>query len=698
MAAYRPYPPQQSFPAPPGQNPIPVHPPPQQHPPQPRPQFSQGWNFNSGGDTSSKIASNTSAGAGSGKTSGTSYRPYNPPPPPPPVQDFPYQPPPPPPPESAYAPPPPPPPMMQLSQQPPMPIYHPSSQHQQLYSQYNSTQQAEPPPPPPPLPPPNLPPPPPPPLSKDALIPDRRAAVDSNRSHMHRERERGDGGGAGSRRFPDMAGHRENSNNVNGNVGKPVETEEERSLRKKKEYEKQKLIMREKEKALAISSSGKSNVHGPGHSHESVLGSRMGDRRASGTTQLLSSERIENRLKKPTTFLCKMKFRNELPDPSAQLKYMAFKKEPERFTRYTITSLEKNWRPELHVEPDLGIPLDLLDLSVYNPPKAKPALAPEDVELIRDDVVVTPLKKDGIRKKDRPTDKGVSWLVKTQYISPVSLDSTKQSLTEKQAKELREKKGGLKILDSLNSRERQIKDIETSFEAAKSVPVHATNKILYPLEVLPLLPDFERYEDQFVIASFDNAPTADLELYSKLDKSLRDEQEAKAIMKSYVATGSDPNNKEQFLGYMVPSADELSKDILDPDEEISYTWVREYNWDVRGDDVDDPSTYLVSFGDSEARYVPLPTKLNLRKKRASGGRSADEIEHFPAPASITVRQRPTVAAIELKDPEAGTSSRGNSSRLRMRHSDDEDGMESPGKLARVGDADQYSGDEDYMSD
>ncbi|KAI4331256.1 hypothetical protein MLD38_029458 [Melastoma candidum] len=691
MAAYRPFPPQQSFPPPSGQNPIP----PQQHPPQPRPQFPQGWNFNSGAGTGSKSASNTGAGAGSVSASGPSYLPYNPPPPP--VHDFPYQPPPPPPPESSYAPPPPPPPMMQPSQQPPMPMYYPSSQHQQMYSQYNSTQQAEPPPPPPLLPPPSSPPPPPPPQSKGGSILDRRAIIDSNRNHTSRERERGD-----DRRLPDMAGHRENSSNVNGNIGKPVETEEERRLRKKKEYEKQKLIMREKEKALGLSSSGKSHAHGPGHGHghESLLGSRMGDRRASGTTQsqLLSTERIENRLKKPTTFLCKMKFRNELPEPSAQLKYMAFKKDPERFTRYTITSLEKIWRPELHVEPDLGIPLDLLDLSVYNPPKIKSALAPEDEELIRDDVVATPIKKDGIRKKDRPTDKGVSWLVKTQYISPVSLDSTKQSMTEKQAKELREKKGGLKILDSLNSRESQIKDIETSFEAAKSVPVHATNKNLYPIEVLPLLPDFERYEDQFVVASFDNAPTADSEVYSKLDISLRDEQEAKAIMKSYVATGSDPNKKEQFLGYMVPSADELSKDMLDPDEEISYTWVREYNWDVRGDDADDPSTYLVSFGDSKARYVPLPTKLNLRKKRASEGRSTDEVEHFPAPSGITVRQRPTVAAIELKDPEVATNSRGNASRLRTRHSDEEDGLESPEKFARVGYADQYSGDEDYMSD
>lgn len=36
-----------------------------------------------------------------------------------------------------------------------------------------------------------------------------------------------------------------------------------------------------------------------------------------------------------------------------------------RYSKYTITSLEKLYKPKLFVEPDLGIPLDLLDLSVY---------------------------------------------------------------------------------------------------------------------------------------------------------------------------------------------------------------------------------------------------------------------------------------------------------------------------------------------
>ena len=62
-----------------------------------------------------------------------------------------------------------------------------------------------------------------------------------------------------------------------------------------------------------------------------------------------------------------------------------------------------------------------------SPSSVRMPLAPEDEELLRDDVLKTPVKKDGgIKRKERPTDKGVAWLVKTQYISPLSIESAKQ--------------------------------------------------------------------------------------------------------------------------------------------------------------------------------------------------------------------------------------------------------------------------------
>jgi hypothetical protein len=49
---------------------------------------------------------------------------------------------------------------------------------------------------------------------------------------------------------------------------------------------------------------------------------------------------------------------------------------------------------------------------------------------------------------------------------------------------------------------------------------------------------------------------------------------------------------------------QLSKDIHDENEEISYTWVREYLWDVQPN-ANDPGTYLVSFDNGTASYLVL---------------------------------------------------------------------------------------------
>eukprot|EP00249_Psilotum_nudum_P017768 c26480_g1_i2 orf=617-3121(-) len=357
---------------------------------------------------------------------------------------------------------------------------------------------------------------------------------------------------------------------------------------------------------------------------------------------LPSTEKVENRLKRPSTFLCKIRFRNELPDPLAQPKLLHGTIEKDQYTKYMVTSLENSYKHRLLVEPDLGIPLDLLDITVYNAPKVKPPMDPEDEELLVDDEF-TPTKVDSIRKKDRPTDKGVAWLVKTQYISPVSLDHAKQPLTEKQAKELKERREGRgDFLETLNDREQQIQSIEESFIVAKDRPVHQTKPGLEPVEILPLLPDFDRLDDQLVHIVFDGEPTVDSELHSKLDTSLREELESKAIMKSFVLPGTETQRPEKFLAYMVPKIEEVVRDIYDDDDddEIQYTWVREYHWDIRAEDAHNTLTYLFSFGEESARYLPLGTKLTVQKKKAKEGRSKDEVEsQYAIPSSVTVRRR-----------------------------------------------------------
>lgn len=120
----------------------------------------------------------------------------------------------------------------------------------------------------------------------------------------------------------------------NGPSGR-IETEEERRLRKKRELEKQKQEEKHRQQlkesqnaVLQKTQLLSSGVKG----HGSISGSRMGERRSA---PLLGGDRVENRLKKPTTFICKLKFRNELPDPSAQPKLMALKRDRDRFTKYS---------------------------------------------------------------------------------------------------------------------------------------------------------------------------------------------------------------------------------------------------------------------------------------------------------------------------------------------------------------------------
>ena len=69
---------------------------------------------------------------------------------------------------------------------------------------------------------------------------------------------------------------------------------------------------------------------------------------------------------------------------------------------------------------------NVFSTGLISPPSVRLPLAPEDEELLRDEEAATPVKKDGIKRKERPTDKGVAWLVKTQYISPLSIESAKQ--------------------------------------------------------------------------------------------------------------------------------------------------------------------------------------------------------------------------------------------------------------------------------
>ena len=64
--------------------------------------------------------------------------------------------------------------------------------------------------------------------------------------------------------------------------------------------------------------------------------------------------------KKPE-FVYRRKFRNTLPELPYDAKCLDIQLDPERFTRYQTTSLERLHRPRLHAPINLGLRLDLVD-------------------------------------------------------------------------------------------------------------------------------------------------------------------------------------------------------------------------------------------------------------------------------------------------------------------------------------------------
>ncbi|CAI6004902.1 unnamed protein product [Closterium sp. NIES-65] len=362
----------------------------------------------------------------------------------------------------------------------------------------------------------------------------------------------------------------------------------------------------------------------------------------------------ENRLKRPSTFLCRVRFTNTLPEPASQPKLLPLGGDPHRYSAYHVSTLEADHRHRLHVEPDLGIPLDLLDLSAYcaPPPSQRPPLHPADAELLRDDDASVKHREGAgaaaggagaLRVKERPTDAGLSWLVHTQYISAAGSGSAPKKAL---AVLLRSWLVHTQYISAAGSgsapkKGGQIRYIEESFQAARKPPVHPSNPSLEAVEVLPVLPLFSLAGRQFVHLVFDDTPLADSPAHMHLKEEQKKEMEARAIMKNFKVAAPGGGEPQSFVAYMVSQQARAGRKLREG-ESARYDWVREYHWKVaKGEQ--GRGTFLFCFNKDSVNYLPINTKLTVAKRKAKEGGKAKGEEgervELPVPSKITVRNR-----------------------------------------------------------
>ena len=56
--------------------------------------------------------------------------------------------------------------------------------------------------------------------------------------------------------------------------------------------------------------------------------------------------------------------------------------DPQQLAKFRLTSLERDPKRDLVLEPDLGIPLSVFDIGRYDVPAVPPPMAPEDAALL----------------------------------------------------------------------------------------------------------------------------------------------------------------------------------------------------------------------------------------------------------------------------------------------------------------------------
>lgn len=331
---------------------------------------------------------------------------------------------------------------------------------------------------------------------------------------------------------------------------------------------------------------------------------------------------------KKSDLLCRVKWNNSLPDIPFDPKFIMYPFDPDRFKKYKPTSLEKEYKNDLLTEHDLGVNIDLISPETYGIPADNNGLSPEDEKLMEEDSGVSGdggIKQNSMinEKRSRQHNLVVPWLKKTEYISTdfnrygASSENNETKVGYYVQKKFKEDKEKIICMD----KEGQIVAINKTFEEAKKpIKQHHSKKGVFPVEICPLLPDFEYWKLPFAQVSFDAEPIA-------TDGKATKEQD-KLMCEAMIRGVMDQESGEQFVAYFLPTAETLQKRKedaaigidYDPDQEYIYQQTREYTWSVKNKSTRgyDQNYFFVKRGE-EFYYSELETRVKLTKRRTKTG-------------------------------------------------------------------------------
>jgi len=168
-------------------------------------------------------------------------------------------------------------------------------------------------------------------------------------------------------------------------------------------------------------------------------------------------------------------------------------------------------------------------------------------------------------------------------------------------------------------RDAQIEAIEQTFrDAEKEITHHYSKPHVHPVEVFPILPDFEMWKYPCAQVIFDSDPAP-----AGLTPAQQFDQMGQAMIR-----GVMDESGEQFVAYFLPTDETMTKRAEDASEgvdykddmEYEYKMAREYNWNVKSKASKGyEENFFFLFREDGVYFNELETRVRLSKRRLKAG-------------------------------------------------------------------------------
>ena len=206
---------------------------------------------------------------------------------------------------------------------------------------------------------------------------------------------------------------------------------------------------------------------------------------------------------KRSDLICRVKYCNTLPDIPFDPKFLAYPFDTQRFIAYGPTGLERSYKYELLTEHDLGVTIDLINPDAYQANEyEKVAMDPADEKLLEEEL-------PGMQNTKRSQQHNVclSWMRRPDYISTEQTRYQPTTIEKVEANIGYSFRKKMDVEELYKDRESQIEAIEKTFKDAE-IPItsHYSKPHVHPVEVLPIMPDYDMWKYPCAQVIFDSDP------------------------------------------------------------------------------------------------------------------------------------------------------------------------------------------------